>query len=117
MTTKNPHIINKTKEAREVSLNTRFPFAINLDATGNDFDKYINEIDIFFTYKESFTWIHLVTAATDFIDVKVDCVTDVADVSYGRTFKMRVGSTIVCRGIRILTGTDITGIFTVGLGS
>ena len=110
---KNPHIINKIKQAQEVSLNARFPFKI----VAADFNKYINEIDTFFTTQEAFTWISLVTAATDTITVVLDCVTDVTGVTFERAFDMRVGSTYTCRAVRVRTGTDVSAVFTVGLGS
>jgi len=108
------NIINKTASAQSISLNTPIIFELNSGAI----DKFINDPSLdptgFFSEREAFTYIALENAATDTITVVLEQITNKG--TFTTTFTMRVGAFRPCRGTRILTGTDISGIFTVGVG-
>ena len=109
-------IINKEAPAIDVSLNTKTIWPINKAANGDDFGKYLHELSGFFATQEAFTWINLVTAGTDVVDVQLDQVTgNVEELT--KVFPMRVGQILPCRAVRILNGTDTSAQFTVGVGS
>ena len=108
--------INKIAPSIDVSLNTRFIFPINKAGDGVDFGKYLNTLDAFFAEKEAFTWISLVTAGTDFVDVKLDQITGTT-ATFTKIFSMRVGQTLPCRAVRIMVDTDISAQFVVGVGA
>lgn len=104
--------INKNAQAYEVSLNA--PIIQTIDQA--NFDQYMNQVNpTLFNSQEAFTYINLVSAATDFITIVYELITP--DGPSIQTFTMRVGNFLPCRGLRILTGTDVSAVINVGVGN
>jgi len=104
--------INKDSQSWQVSLNT--PIIQTIQAA--QFDLYLGQINPnYFQEQEVFTWINLASAATDVVTVVVEMVK--GNTRINQTINMRVGSFLPCRGLRILTGTDVSAIINVGVGN
>ena len=106
--------IDPTAPAYEVSLNTVIPVTINANKTGDDFNKYLNELlPALFSSREVFTWISLLEADTSTVEVFYELVTADGQLTNHKV-SLNQGMIVPTRGLRILSSTNTNVVLNVG---
>jgi hypothetical protein len=106
--------INKIAPSKEISILTTVPFEI--DSSG--FNLYLSDLNSNFRRKEIFVWLAVTSSADpDEITVNLECILN-SNKTINTVFTLTSQfNWVPCRAVRILSGTDPSATFVVGVGN